>query len=70
MKKEKVYKLLYIASALCLIGFIIRLIVDCYKYDISYSLPLYYIIVFRVIEFIIPSVILLIIGRQIKKKYN
>ncbi len=70
MKKENIYKILYLVSILLIIGFLIRLGVDYFKYDnINNSVPFYMFIIFRVLEFILPSIILFIIGKVIKKKY-
>ena len=71
MKKENIYKLLYAVSILSLIGFIVRLGVDYFKYDnLNNSAPFYTFIMVRMIEFLIPSIAILIIGKVIKKKYS
>lgn len=71
MKRENIYKFLYIVSAFLLVGFAVRLGVDYYKYDsISNSAPFYVFIIERVIEFIIPSIIVYIVAKAVKKKYN
>lgn len=71
MKKENIYKFLYAVSIFLVIGFTIRLSVDYFKYDnISNSAPFYVFIIERVIEFIIPSVIIFIVAKVVKKKYS
>lgn len=71
MKKENIYKFLYIVSIILIIGFIIRLGVDWFKYDIiNNSVPFYVYIIERAIEFILPSIIIFIFARITKKKYN
>ena len=71
MKKENIYKLLYAVSILSLIGFIVRLGADYFKYDnLNNSAPFYTFIMVRMIEFLIPSIAILIIGKVIKKKYS
>ncbi len=71
MKKENVYKILYAVSILLIIAFVIILGVDYFKYDnINNSAPFYVFIITRMIEFIIPSVVIFIIGTMTKKKYS
>ena len=69
MKEKKIYKLFYIISILLSITFIIILTIDYLKYDsITYSTPFYAFIIIRIIELLIPSIILFFIGKIIKKK--
>lgn len=71
MKKENIYKFLYAVGIFLIIGFIIRLGVDYFKYNtINNSAPFYTFIIERVVEFILPSVIVFIVGRIMKKKYS
>lgn len=71
MKKENIYKFLYTVCIFLILGFAIRLGVDYFKYDnINTSAPFYALIIIRVIEFIIPSVIVFIVGKVMKKKYS
>lgn len=71
MKKENIYKFLYIISVFLIIGFCIRVGVDYFKYDnTNNSAPFYAFIIERVIEFIIPSIIVFIAGKVMKKKYS
>ncbi len=69
MKKENIYKFLYAVSIFLIIGFAIRLGVDYFKYN-SYnnSAPFYVFIIQRVVEFIIPSIIVFIAAKIAKKK--
>ena len=72
MKKENIYKFLYIVSALLVVGFAIAFGVDAYKYDNGGyigSAPLYAYALIRVIEFIIPSVIVFAVAIICKKKF-
>lgn len=70
MKKENIYKFLYTVSIFLIIGFTIRLSVDYFKYDdLNNSAPFYTFIIVRIIEFIIPSIIVFIVGKVMKKKY-
>lgn len=70
MKKENIYKFLYTVSIFLIIGFTIRLSVDYFKYDnLNNSAPFYTFIIVRIIEFIIPSIIVFIAGKVMKKKY-
>ena len=69
MKKEKIYKLFYIISILLSITFIIFLTIDYLNYNpITYSTPFYTFIIIRIIELLIPSIILFLIGKIIKNK--
>lgn len=70
MKKENIYKFLYIISIMLIVGFIIRLLIDYIKYDnINNSAPFYNSIIERLFEFILPSMLLFIVAKILKKKY-
>ncbi|MCM1399685.1 MAG: hypothetical protein NC225_09430 [Clostridium sp.] len=71
MKKENIYKCLYAVSIFLVIGFAIRLGTDYFKYDnMSNSAPFYAFIIERVIAFLIPSIIVFIVAKVVKKKYS
>lgn len=71
MKKENIYKFLYAVCIFLSVGFVIRLGADYFKYDnINNSTPFYTFIIERVVEFIIPSIIVFIVGKVMKKKYS
>lgn len=71
MKKENVYKFLYAVCIFLIIGFAIRLGVDYLNYDkINNSAPFYTFIIERTIEFLLPSIIVFIVGKVMKKKYS
>lgn len=71
MKKENIYKFLYVVSMFLIIGFAIRLGVDYFKYDAhGNSAPFYVFIIERVVEFIIPSIIVFVVAKITKKKYD
>lgn len=71
MKKENIYKFLYAVSIFLIIWFAIRLGIDYFEYDdIANSAPFYVFIIERVVEFIIPSIIVFIVGTMMKKKYS
>jgi len=71
MKKGNIYNFLYFVSALLIIGFAIRLGVDYFKYDThANSAPFYVFIIERTVEFIIPSIIIFIIAKVVKKKID
>ncbi len=67
MKKVSIYKFLYFTSILLIIGFIIRLVADYFTYKV-YSSPFYVYIIVRSLEFLLPSIILLIVGNILKSK--
>ncbi len=71
MKKENIYKFLYVVCIFLIIGFAIRLGIDYFKYDsLNNSAPFYVFVVERMVEFILPSIIVFIIGKIVKKKYS
>ena len=71
MKKENIYKFLYAVCIFLFVGFTIRLGVDYFKYDnINNSAPFYTFIIERVVEFILPSIIVFIVAKAMKKKYS
>lgn len=71
MKKENIYQFLYAISILLVIGFAIRLGVDYYHYNtFRNSGPFYAFVIERIIEFIIPSILIFIVAKIAKKKYT
>lgn len=69
MKKEWYVTFFYIVSALLALAFCIRLGVDYAGYDAAVnSAPFYVFILERAFEFLLPSVVLLIVARVCKKK--
>lgn len=71
MKKKNIYQFLYAISVFLLLGFWIRLGIDYAKYNkFTNSAPFYLFIIERAIEFLLPSVIIFIVARITKKKYN
>ena len=72
MKKENIYKFLYIVAALLVVGFAIAFGVDAYKYNTGGylgSAPLYAYALVRAVEFIFPSVIVFVAALICKKKF-
>lgn len=70
MKKENIYKLLYVVCIFLIVGFCIRMGIDYLKYDnMNNSAPFYGFAAERIVEFILPSIIAFIIGKIMKKKY-
>ncbi len=67
INKGNIYKLLYFCSIILFVGFAIRVIADYCKYNESYSIPFYYIFIFRIIEFVIPAIILFVGATAIKR---
>ena len=71
MKKENYYKLIWGISALLVVGFAIRLGADYYKYDpITTSAPFYVNTIIRASEFILPSIIVFIVGIFCRRKFT
>lgn len=68
MKKENIYKFLYAVCMVLIVGFAIRLGADYFKYNnINNSAPFYTFIIERTVEFILPSIIVFIVGKVMKK---
>ena len=71
MKKENYYKLLYVGIILLIIGFIVRLIIDSVQYNVFENSAAFYVFIFvRILEFIVPSIVLFLIARAVKRKYE
>lgn len=71
MKKENIYKFLYTVSIFLIIGFTIRLGADYFKYNnTNNSAPFYAFVIERTVEFIVPSIIVFIVGKVVKNKYS
>lgn len=71
MKKENIYKFLYAVGIFLIVGFVIRLGADYFQYNnINNSTPFYTFIIERLVEFILPSIIVFISGKVMKKKYS
>jgi len=71
MKKQNIYKFLYLVCALFILGFCIKLGVDYFKYDsVLNSAPFHAFVIVRAVEFIVPSIIFFIVARILKNKYN
>ena len=72
LKKENIYKFLYILSALLVVGFAIAFGVDAYKYNTGGylgSAPLYAYALVDAVEYLMPSVAFCIAGLICKKKF-
>ena len=69
MKKENCYKFLYYISILLIVGFCIRLGADVYKITKNiYTNDIFLYIIVRMVEFIVPSIIIFFIARYMKKR--
>lgn len=72
MKKENIYKFLYIVAALLVVGFAIAFGVDAYKYNSGEHLgsaPLYVYALVDAVEYLLPSLVFFIAGLICKKKF-
>ena len=65
--KVWIYKFLFIVGFGMAAGFIIQLCKDAGQYKL-YALPFYYLLFFRVIEYLLPAVFLIISGYILRKK--
>ena len=71
MKKETIYKILFTISFLLLATFAVTTIIDYINYSTTLnSAPFYVFILVNAIMFILPSIVLAIIGFIIKRKSN
>jgi len=73
IKKENVYKFLYIVAALLVVGFAIAFGVDAYKYSTGGylgSAPLYAYALVDAVEYLLPSLAFFIAGLICKKKFT
>ena len=71
MSRETVSKVLFTISALLLIAFVIMTCIGYGNYNsMLNSAPFYVFMLVNAIEFILPSVILAIIGFIVKRKSN
>ena len=69
MKKLNISKLCYIISALLLVGFVINTILDYSRYNSTLnSAPFYLWALVNMVCFIVPAIIVFIVGLVIKKK--
>ena len=69
MKKDLICKLLYVISIILVIAFSVLLTLDYFKYDVLYnSAPFSAIVIVRLLEFILPSIICLFLAILIKKR--
>ena len=72
MKKENIYKFLYIVATLLVVGFAIAFGVDAYKYNTgSYlgSAPLYAYALVDAVEYFLPSLAFFIAAIICKKNF-
>ena len=73
MKKENIYKFLYILAALLVVGFAVAFGVDAYKYNTGGylgSAPLYVYALVDAVEYLLPSLAFFIAGLICKKKFS
>ena len=69
MKKINAIKLCYILSALLAIGFIVQTIFDYRQYSTTLnSAPFYLWIVVNAVFYILPAIVVLIVGLLLKKR--
>ncbi len=72
MKKENIYKFLYIVAALLVVGFAVAFGVDAYKYHTGGylgSAPLYVYALVDALEYLLPSVAVFIAAILCKRKF-
>lgn len=71
MKKDVIYKVVITLVVILILCFSIAVGYDYYKYDpIVTSAPFYVNIIYRFVEFLVPAIIIKIIGYVIRKRKN
>lgn len=71
MKKETMYKILFSISVLLLAAFVVKTIIDYITYSTTLnSAPFSVFVLVNAIEFILPSVVLAVIGLFIRINCN
>ncbi len=71
MKKENIYKFLYAVAIFLVIIFFIRLGIDYFHYDTNQdSAPFYTYILVDGLEWIVPSIVVFVVGIFCKKKFQ
>ena len=71
MKKVNRHKFLFGISALLALGFAIHTIVDACRYDsMLTSFPFYAFIIVRAVEYLVPALIVFVVGLICKKKFT
>ena len=73
MKKENIYKFLYIVAALLVVGFAVAFGVDAYRYNtVGYlgSAPLSAYALVDAVEYLLPSLAFFIAAIICKKKFS
>lgn len=67
--KLLLYKMCYVISKTLLVAFVIKLLRDIYVYNTTLnSAPFYIWIIVDMIYFIVPAIVLVIIGKVVQKK--
>lgn len=70
MKKENYYKFCWLISILLVIGYAINLIIDWVRYNSTLnSAPFYLWFLVGGVVYLIPALVLFLIGWRLKKKY-
>lgn len=70
MKKATVWKFLVLVSVLLAGGFAVHTVIDACRYDrMLTSFPFYAYILVHALEYLVPSLLVLIVALIIKKKF-
>lgn len=67
MKKDSIYQILYAISIILLVLFVVMVNVDYLRYRM-YSAPFYIYVIIRAVEFAIPSLVVFVLARIMKRK--
>ncbi len=67
---KNIFKFLYGVSMILIVAFAIIVGVDYSNYNtFENSAPFYSLVLVRILEFIVPSVIIFVVSKVLKKKY-
>lgn len=67
MKEDSIYKIFYAMSIILLVLFVVMVDVDYLRYRM-YSAPFYIYVIIRAVEFAIPSLVVFVLARIMKRK--
>ena len=71
MTKKNIYKIFFAAAVLLLILFAVLLIIDAVNYNRTLtSAPFWIFVMARAVEFILPCIVVFIIGLILKRRYS
>ena len=67
MIRNHIHKIFYLFSIMLGMAFVIRCVIDFINYDATNSAPFYVFVAVDALEFILPSLLVFILARILKK---